>query len=193
MKTRISYILIISLVLGFLKSNAGNSDTLTLAEYLRLFNNTFTTDFNLGWFPDGNKNPLTLSFDKKTQLDALKIKLNNGLIISPEISGWAYSYRKLNEHLFWLIYYLESESGTSLNLCILDTENRTISKSYQLANAFGDQGDWAYKYGKFENDSTYHYLLVYGSMQGTQDSIFGQDRIKRNGEFLELQKRELKK
>lgn len=179
-------------MLGFLKSNAGNSDTLTLSEYLKLFDNTFTLDFNLGWFPYGNKNQITFSFDKNKQLDALKIKLSDGLIMSPEIHGWAYSYRKLNEHIFWLVYYMESESGTSLKLCILDTKKKTISKSYQLANAYGDQGDWAYKYGKFENDSTYNYLIVYGSMEGTQDSIFIQDRIKENGEFIELQKRKLK-
>ncbi len=92
-----------------------------------------------------------------------------------------------------MVYYTEGESGTSFLLCILDTKSKTISQSYQLANAFGDQGDWAYKYGKFENDSTYNYLLVYGSTEGTQDSIFVQDRINRNGEFIELKKRKLKK
>jgi hypothetical protein len=112
--------------------------------------------------------------------------------MSPEISGWAYSYRKLNEHLFWLVCYSQGESGTSFWLYILDTKHKTVSKSYQLANAFGDQGDWAYTYGKFENDSTYHYLTVFGSEEGTQDSTLYRDRIRRNGEIIELTRRKLK-
>jgi hypothetical protein len=181
------------LVLIFSKSYAVNPDTLDLTNYLKLYDNTFTIEYNFGWFPHGNKNEMTLSYSEDKQLGSLYIKLDNGNVISPQFGGWAYSYRKLNDHLFWLIYYIEGESGTSLLLSILDTRKKIFSKPYQLANAFGDQGDWAYKYGKFENDSTYNYLLVYGDQEKTIDSIIGQDKIRLNGELIEISKRKLKK
>jgi hypothetical protein len=182
----------IVLVSGFLKSTAGNADTLTLTEYLRLFDHAFTPEFNLGWLPYGHKNADKLSFNNVKHLNSLKIRLSNGFIMSPEISGRAYSYLKLNEHLFWLVCCSEGVSGTSFLLYILDTKHKTVSKTYQLANAFGDQGDWAYTYGKFENDSTYTYLTVFGSEEGTQDSTLYRDRIKRNGEVFKLTRRKLK-
>ena len=192
MKNRILYILTIGLVLSFSNSKAGNPDTLSLNDYLGLFDNNFTTEFNFGWYHYETKNAMKFSLAENKQLNGCKIKLNNGSILSPEIYGSAYSHRKFCEHLFWLVYLTEGESGNSFWLCVLNTKNKTVSKSYQLANAFGDQGDWAYRYGEFENDSTYNYLFVYGNTEGTLDSISGQDRIIHNGELLELKKRKLK-
>lgn len=175
----------------FLRLNAGTPDTLKLSEYLKLFDNVFTSEFNLGWTFHGSEKMIRLSFDKYRSLQGLSIELDNGRIMTPEIYGWAYSYRKINNNVFWLVYYTEGESGTSFWLQKLDIENVTLSKAYQLANAFGDQGDWAYKVGNFVNDSTYNYLLVYGTETMTLDSISGEDRIKSNGECLELKKRKL--
>jgi hypothetical protein len=178
---------------SFSGSFAARHDTLTPGNYLKLFNNSFTSDYNPGGVRQGNKNKMILSFEKSKQLDSLWVKSGNGKAINPKISGWAYSYRKINDHLFWLIYYTEGESGTSFLLCVFDTRTKTFSKPYQLANAFGDQGDWAYKYGKFVNDSTYNYLHVFGDQEKTIDSISGQDRIRLNGEFMAIQKKKLLK
>lgn len=186
-------IMIICQVLIFSKSSAIVPDTLKLSEYLKLFDNKYTNDFKIGWINQvDNSNVINFTYDKNKELYGRKIKLDKGYVLTPDIYGWAYSYRKINNHLFWLIYYNEHESCTSLMLLVLDTKNNTTSQSYELAKVFGDQGDWCYKYGRFENDSTYNYLKVYGSIEGTTDSISGQDRIRFKGEFLELKKRKLK-
>lgn len=192
MKTRIFYIMTIGLLLSFLNSKAGETDTLSLNDYLGLFNNKFTTEYDFGWYHYEIKNAKKLLLDETKQLNGTKIKLNNGSIMSPAIYGYAYSYKKFNEHLFWLVYLTQGESGTSILLCVLNTKNETVSKSYLLANAFGDQGDWAYRYGEFENDSTYNYLYVYGNTESTLDSISGQDILRINGQLLKSKERNLK-
>ena len=173
-----------------LNTIAETRDTLTLSEYLELFEHNFTTNFKITGISVA-KNKIILSFDSTKYLQNISIKLDNGIIISPEIYGYAYSYRKINPNLYWIIYYNEVEVGTSMFLCILNFKNKLLSNPYTLVHYGGDDGYWDYKYGNFINDSTYNYLYVWGNDEKTLDSLTGLDRIKMNGEFIELKKKSL--
>jgi hypothetical protein len=180
-------------IFSLTRTSAGTPDTLSLTEYLKLFNHKFTTDNTFGWTNEQDLRKLNFTFDSNSYLINRCIKLDNGLIIKPEIWGFAYSYRQIKSNLFWLIYYVVGNLDYELFFAVLDTKNRILSKPYLLACTGGDEEDWDYRYGKFINDSTYKYLYAFGVAKNTRDSVSGLDRIKPNGDIIELKKIKLKK
>ena len=171
----------------------GKFDTLSLPKYLSLFYAPFPSEFNLEKIHNnGNPNTL-LSFSFNTQLYNLKLKLPSGEIMSPNIYGWAYSYRKISSNKYWLIYYFEGEVLTRLCLIILDVNMKSLSNPYALSSAGGDDGDWEFSFGRFLNDSTYKFTNFWGDQKTTKDSILGIDRIRPNGEIIQLKRKIFKK
>jgi hypothetical protein len=186
-------IIFLFLTIGLTRTSAGKPDTLSLTDYLKLFNYKYTTDYTVGWTNEADFKKLNFSFDTNTSLHNRFIRLNNGSLILPEIWGFAYSYRQVNSNLYWLIYYGEGEVDINLFLTVLDTKKRIISKPYRLACAGGDEEDWDFRFGKFINDSTYKYVYAFGTGANTRDSVSGLDRIRPNGEIIEIKKIKLKK
>lgn len=170
----------------------GKFDTLTLFNYLNIFDAPFTREFNLNKIHENSILKTYLSFSVNTQLQNLKLKLTNGEIMSPNIYGWAYSFRRISSIHFWLIYYFEGEVGTYLCLRILNIKKKSLSEPYILSKAGGDEGEWEYSFGRFSNDSTYKYLYVHGSEEKTIDSISRQDRIRLNGDVIKISEKILK-
>lgn len=171
----------------------GRFDTLSLSGYLNLFDAPFTREFNLKKIYKNGILKSHLSYSVNTQLQNLKLRLTNGYIMSPNIYGWAYSFRKITSNHFWLIYYVEGEVLTHMDLRILDIKKKSISEPYNLSSAGGDQGDWEYLFGRFLNDSTYKFINVWGDTEMTKDSILGIDRIRLNGDTIHLTRKNLKK
>jgi len=98
-------------LLGITTILNGQSDTLRLEQYLKLFDHTFSAQFDEGWRPLNDSKKLRLTFSPDKQIINYKINLSNGRIAYPNIYGWAYSFKKINDTLIWLIYYRETESG----------------------------------------------------------------------------------
>jgi hypothetical protein len=205
MKLQLFLTALLFTVFVFTKSQAAKPDTLSLSEYLKLFDNKFTSKYNIGWTNSINDKPIVFTFDTSKFLNKCCIRLGNGSVICPEIYGWAYSYKQINKDLFWLTYYREGEVGVNLYLRALDIKKKTFSEPYTLAWAGGDGGHWWYKIGSFINDSTFDYYQVhkmefeifdsisgqYSSIPKTLDSVSGIDRIRVNGEVIELKKTKL--
>ncbi len=157
-----SYLITFFSILAFPITIFAQSDTLSLEQYLNLFSNPFINNINLCQDLIKNSEKINLSFSKEKWLYKKVIFLNNGKVLNPELSGWAFSYKKINDSILWLLHYRETEGGggTIMLLSILNKSNLTITKTYNLAYCTGDQGDYAYKYGKWINDSTFKYMSV---------------------------------
>ena len=158
----------ISIILTLLSSNLAlsqNLDTVKVETLLSLFEYKFSNHFNRDSIDASN-----LSFSKSTQIRGLTLDLNEQFIRLP-FYGYAHSYKKITEEIYWLVTYSEGEVAMNFSIMALNILSGQSTEPQSICYYGGDAGYWHYKYGFIDNNYIYHFIKVNGDEFGTTDSL----------------------
>ena len=147
-----------------------NLNAIEFEEYLELFTNEFPSKVYLTREPEGVPS-LILNGES---LSDKYILMDNGSIISP-INGHAYSQKRLNDEVVWLITYKVGRYGgaSDIFLNVINENLDSLSGTYLLSNSFGEDGYFSYQNGEFINDSIFQYTKTWNNEDFKTDSLTG--------------------
>lgn len=142
-----------------------------LQDYLDHFIYEFPHEAYMTRIPEGKSN---LVFQQEYLLNNKVILLDNGRMMGP-LSGYAHSYKKMDEDIIWITTSYTGEYGadTNIDLYVINTKKRKIPIPYTLSSYFGEDGWYRYQDGEFIDDSTFAYRRFWNDDSRRADSTSG--------------------